>query len=77
VIQSQVPEQLRGRVFSAFDLIWQAMRLASLLLGGVLADAFGIRAVFYTGGVLLLAAALAGVTASVSPATVPAPPDPT
>ncbi len=32
------PASLRGRVFSAFDLIWQAMRLASLVLGGLLAD---------------------------------------
>ena len=64
VIQSHVPPGLRGRVFSAFDLIWQAMRLLSLLLGGILADTLGIRAVFYTAGVLLLAAALAGVTAS-------------
>jgi MFS family permease len=67
VIQSHVPEQLRGRVFSAFDLIWQAMRLASLLLGGLLADAYGIRAVFYVGGVLLLAAALTGFTTSAGP----------
>ena len=29
----------------------QAMRMAILLLGGVLADTFGIRAVFYVGGV--------------------------
>ena len=64
VIQSHVPPQLRGRVFSAFDLIWQAMRLVSLLVGGVLADILGIHAVFYTGGVLLLAAALVGATAS-------------
>ena len=62
LIQSHVPERLRGRVFSAFDLIWQAMRLASLILGGVLADALGIRAVFYVGGALLVAAALAGIT---------------
>jgi MFS family permease len=46
-IQTHVPAQIRGRVFSAFDLIWQAMRLASLVLGGLLADTFGIRAVFY------------------------------
>lgn len=64
IIQSHVPPELRGRVFSAFDLIWQSMRLASLLVGGLVADTLGIRAVFYTGGVLLLAAALAGVTAS-------------
>ena len=60
VIQSHVPDRLRGRVFSAFDLIWQSMRLASLLLGGLLADTAGIRAVYYTGGALLVAAALAG-----------------
>ncbi|MGI8868559.1 MAG: MFS transporter [Mycobacteriales bacterium] len=64
VIQSHVPPQLRGRVFSAFDLIWQAMRLASLLIGGLLADRLGIRAVYYLGGGLLIAAALAGVTTS-------------
>src|SRR5215472_15580738 len=62
VIQSHVPDRLRGRVFSAFDLIWQSMRLASLLLGGLLADAAGIRAVYYLGGVLLAAVALAGLT---------------
>ena len=62
VIQSHVPDRLRGRVFSAFDLIWQSMRLVSLLLGGLLADVAGIRAVYYLGGGLLAAAALAGLT---------------
>src|SRR5215469_2693645 len=71
VIQSHVPNRLRGRVFSAFDLIWQSMRLASLLLGGLLADAAGIRAVYYTGGALLAAAALAGLTLA-GPAATPA-----
>jgi len=67
VIQSHVPAGLRGRVFSAFDLIWQSMRLASLLLGGVLADTLGIRAVYYTGGALLLAAALTGLLTTSRP----------
>jgi len=62
VIQSHVPDRLRGRVFSAFDLIWQSMRLVSLLAGGLLADIAGIRAVYYFGGALLAAAALAGPT---------------
>jgi len=62
VIQSHVADRLRGRVFSAFDLIWQSMRLASLLLGGLLTDTAGIRAVYYLGGILLAAAALAGLT---------------
>ena len=63
LIQSHVAGELRGRVFSAFDLIWQTMRLASLLLGGLIADTYGIRIVFYAGGALLLAAAFAGVSA--------------
>lgn len=60
-IQSRVASQLRGRVFSAFDVIWQSMRLLSLLGGGLMADTLGIVAVFYMGGLLLLVAALAGV----------------
>ena len=62
VIQSHVPSHLRGRVFSGFDLIWQSMRLASLLVGGVLADTAGICAVYYAGAALLAAAALTGLT---------------
>ena len=62
VIQSHVPDQIRGRVFSAFDLIWHGMRLVSLVAGGLLADRLGIRAVYYFGGALLIAAALAGTT---------------
>jgi len=63
VIQSHVPDSARGRVFSAFGLIWQSMRLASLFLGGLLADTAGIRAVYYAGGALLAAAALTGLLA--------------
>ena len=63
VIQAHVPDNLRGRVFSAFDLIWQSMRLASLLVGGPPADTAGIRAVYYLGAGLLAGAALAGLTA--------------
>lgn len=61
IIQSQVPAELRGRVFAAMDLIWQAMRLLSLVVGGLLADSLGIQAVFVFGGLLLLAAALSGL----------------
>jgi len=63
LIQSRVAARLRGRVFSAFDVIWQSMRLVSLVLGGFLAEAFGIRAVFYAGGTLLIVAALSGLSA--------------
>jgi MFS family permease len=60
LLQAETPERLRGRVFAGFDMLWQLGRLLSLLLGGVLADAFGIRAVYYLGAALLLAAALVG-----------------
>ena len=60
LLQAEVAPQAHGRVFAGFDLLWQAGRLASLALGGVVADALGIRAVYYLGGVLLLAAGMLG-----------------
>jgi predicted MFS family arabinose efflux permease len=60
LLQATVAPQARGRVFAGFDLLWQAGRLASLVLGGVAADALGIRAVYYLGGALLLAAGAIG-----------------
>jgi len=56
LLQAEVTPEARGRVFAGFDLLWQAGRLTSLALGGVAADALGIRAVYYLGGVLLLVA---------------------
>ncbi len=56
LLQSRVPEELRGRAFAGFDVLWQTGRLLSLLGGGLLADALGIRAVYLLGGLLLLAA---------------------
>jgi MFS family permease len=61
LLQAEVAPQARGRVFAGFDLLWQAGRLASLGLGGVVADALGIRAVYYLGGVLLLLAGAIGL----------------
>jgi len=60
LLQSRVPENLRGRAFAGFDVLWQTGRLLSLLGGGLLADAVGIRAVYLLGGLLLLAAAAVG-----------------
>jgi len=57
-IQGVVPDKVRGRVFTLLDVMWNAMRLLSLALGGVLVDAVGIRPLFWVGGTLL---ALAGV----------------
>jgi MFS family permease len=59
-LQKNVSDRLRGRVFATYDVVWQTFRLLSLALGGVLADAVGIRAVYVLGGVLLLMAATLG-----------------
>ena len=45
---------------ATFDITWQAGRLASLGVGGVLADHLGITAVYWLGGALLLLAAALG-----------------
>ena len=63
LIQHHIPDENRGRVFSVFDLVWHACRLVSIAVGGVLADAYGISAVYYAGGSLLLLAAITGIGA--------------
>ena len=60
LLQSRVPENLRGRAFAGFDLLWQTGRLLSLLGGGLIADAIGIQAVYLLGGLLLLGASATG-----------------
>jgi MFS family permease len=61
LLQAEVPAQGRGRVFAAFDMTWQAGRLASLALGGVVADQLGVQAVYVLGGALLLVAGTGGL----------------
>ena len=60
-IQAVVPDRLRGRVFTFYDVVWQSARLASIAGGGMLADYVGIRAVYALGGALLLAAGVLGL----------------
>lgn len=60
LLQARTPAAARGRVFAAFDLLWQLGRLGSLVLGGVTADTLGIQAVYHLGGALLLLAAAIG-----------------
>ena len=60
LLQAATATEIRGRVFASFDLLWQFGRLASLIFGGLLADALGIRAVYYAGAALLIAAAIVG-----------------
>ena len=60
-LQEAVPDEMRGRVFTLLDVTWNAMRLLSLGLGGVLVDLVGIRAVFWAGGTLLSFAGMLGL----------------
>lgn len=64
MLQGETPEHVRGRVFALMDVLWQGGRLLSLAVGGILADRYGIEAVYYLGGALLLAAAAAGLAST-------------
>jgi len=61
LLQAETEDRLRGRVLASMDLLWQTGRLASLGVGGLLADTVGISAVYLLGGVLLLVAAAYGL----------------
>jgi len=61
MLQSETPDQVRGRVFAGMDMLWQVGRLASLGIGATLADTFGIQAVYLLGGGLLLTAGAYGL----------------
>ena len=61
ILQTVIPDRVRGRVFTLLDMTWAAMRLLSLGLGGLLADHVGISAVYVIGGLLLALAGLLGL----------------
>ncbi len=60
-LQTAVPAEVRGRAFAFYDVLWNATRLVSLGLGGLLADAVSVQAVYLVGGLLLLAASAVGL----------------
>ncbi len=61
MLQAEIPEHGRGRVFSSMSVLWQG-RQAHLSRGrGALADLYGIEALYYLGGAALLAALAAGL----------------
>lgn len=61
LLQSEVEEEVRGRVFTLFDIVWNLFRLVSLALGGVLVEIWGIQPVYYLGGGFLTGAGLLGL----------------
>jgi len=62
IMQSKVPDTMRGRVFALMDAGWNVARIVSVGLAGVLADRFGIVVVYYVGGALLIAAGILGLS---------------
>jgi len=76
LLQRRVPAEYRGRVFSAFNMVWQAGRLASLALAGLVADVLSVQALYVGAGALLILAGLLGLRAmrQSSGATTPTPP---
>lgn len=60
-VQGAVPDRVRGRVFTLLDVTWNALRLLSLAVGGILVDAWGIAPVYWLGGGLLALAGILGL----------------
>ena len=61
IMQVSIPDQVKGRVFTLMDMIWSVMEIASIGFAGLMADALGIRFVYYFGGTLLIAAGFLGL----------------
>lgn len=62
LLQAEVADQSRGRVFAGFDMLWQTGRLTSIALGGLIADTLGIQTIYLLGAILLLIAGSIGLT---------------
>ncbi|MCI0398567.1 MAG: hypothetical protein L0332_02690 [Chloroflexi bacterium] len=62
-LQRQVPDAVRGRVFTWLDVVWNVMKVVSLGLGGWLAERAGVEVVYYLGGSLLFMSGLTGIYA--------------
>ncbi len=60
-VQGQVPDAVRGRVFTLLDVTWSAMRLLSLALGAILLDVVGIAPVYWIGGMFLVGTGVLGL----------------
>lgn len=60
-IQSQATDEVWSRVFTIFDVTWNAVELLSLAIAGVVADQFSVNVVYYLGGSLRLFTGLTGL----------------
>ncbi len=60
-MQASVPERMRGRVYTLFDLTWSVLEITSLGVAGWLNDQVGVQLVYVLGGALLLSAGVLGL----------------
>jgi sugar phosphate permease len=60
-MQANIPDRVRGRTYTLFDLSWSVMEIASLGLAGWLNDNLGVQVVYYLGGSLLIIAGQLGL----------------
>ena len=63
-VQRQVPDAVRGRVFTWLDVVWNVMKVLSLGLGGYVAEHAGVHIVYYLGGTMLIFSGLVGLLTS-------------
>ncbi len=63
IMQASIPDRVKGRVFTLMDMAWSVMEILSIGLAGILADAMGIRSVYYLGGFLLILSGAIGLFA--------------
>ncbi len=61
LLQRRVPADYRGRVFTAFNMVWQGGRLISLMLAGLVVDLVSIQALYVGAGALLVLAGVLGL----------------
>jgi len=58
IVAANTTDATRGRVVGVLHAVMQTASIASMAVAGVLADAVGMRAVFYAGGAITIAASL-------------------
>jgi DHA3 family macrolide efflux protein-like MFS transporter len=61
IIQSEVPDEMRGRIGAALQTVLQSANVGSMALAGIAAAAIGTRGVFIAAGALAVAGGLIGL----------------
>ncbi len=59
--QETIPDSLRGKVFSVFNLIITVAQIIGMALGGLLADGIGIKNTFFLNGSIIAIASIVGL----------------